>query len=250
MTTLTPTACIVIIGNEILSGRTQDSNINFLATQLGGAGIPVREVRVIPDVEETIVATINELRPKYTYIFTTGGIGPTHDDITSQCIAKAFGVPLVLDPVAVDLLNAYYQPKGIELNEARLRMAHVPQGARLLENPVSNAPGFCIGNVYVLPGVPRIMQGIFNLLLPSLAGGPPVVMRSVTCFLGEGDLARDLEAIQNRYPMIDIGSYPFQRDGRFATQLVCKGIDAEAVNAANNEVAELVRKLGGVPEVA
>ena len=250
MTTTNPTACIVIIGNEILSGRTQDSNINFLATQLGGAGIPVREVRVIPDVEETIVTTINELRPKYTYIFTTGGIGPTHDDITSECIAKAFGVPLVLDPVAVDLLNEHYKPMGIELNEARLRMAHVPQGARLLENPVSSAPGFCIGNVHVLPGVPRIMQAIFSLLLPSLAGGPPVVMRSVTCLLGEGDLAHDLEAIQHRYPMIDVGSYPFLRDGRFATQLVCKGSDAEAVNAANNEVAEMVRKLGGEPEVA
>src|SRR6516165_12060779 len=154
------TACLLVIGNEVLSGRTQDANIRFLAQGLGAIGIPLREVRVIPDVADTIVNTVNEVRAKFDHVFTTGGIGPTHDDITSGCVARAFGVPLIVHPEARRLLEGHYPPGG--LNEARLRMAQVPEGASLLPNPISRAPGFQICNVYVLPGVPQIMQAIFS----------------------------------------------------------------------------------------
>ena len=249
-TSRNPTACVLLIGNEILSGRTQDANLNFLATRLGKAGIPLREARVIPDVPETIIATVNELRPKYDYIFTTGGIGPTHDDITAECIAKAFGVPLERNPEAMRILEEHYKAMGTDVNEARARMANIPQGGKLRENPVSKAPGFNIGNVYVLPGVPKIMQAIFDLLLPTLAGGPPVIMHTVTCDIREGDLAADLEAIALKYPQIDIGSYPGVRDGKWMTQLICKGSDAEAVKRAGNEVIEMVKRLGNLLDVA
>ena len=245
-----PTACLLIIGNEVLSGRTQDANINFLATRLGNAGIPVREVRVIPDVHEIIINTVNEMRAKFDYVFTTGGIGPTHDDITAECIARAFGVPLERNPEAMRILEAHYKAMGTDVNEARARMANIPQGGRLLENPVSKAPGFAIGNVYVLPGVPQIMRAIFDLLLPSLVGGPPVVMHTVTCDVREGDLAADLEAIALKYPNIDIGSYPGFRDGRFITQLISKGSDADAVAKAGAEVAAMVQRLGNLLDVA
>lgn len=248
--TANPTACVLIIGNEILSGRTQDINLNYLATKLGAAGIPVREARVIPDVPQTIIDTVNECRSKYTYVFTTGGIGPTHDDITAEFVAKAFGVPLERNPEAMRILTEYYAAQGATVNEARARMANIPQGAKLIDNPVSRAPGFNIGNVYVLAGVPKIMQAMFDSILPTLVGGPPVIMRMVTCEIREGDLAADLEAIQHRFPQVDIGSYPNMRSGRFITQLICKSSDADAAQAANEAVAEMVRRLGGEPEVA
>ncbi len=246
--TVNPTACVLIIGNEILSGRTQDGNLNYLARKLGEAGIPVREARVVPDVPEEIISAVNACRAKYTYVFTTGGIGPTHDDITAENVAKAFGVPLERNAVAMQILTDYYAAQGTTVNEARARMANAPVGARLLENPVSKAPGFALGNVFVLPGVPKIMQAIFDLLLPTLSGGPPVVMKTITCQLREGDLAADLAAIQEQFPQIDIGSYPNMRSGNFITQLVCKGSDAAAVQAACDAVADMVRKMGGKPE--
>src|ERR1051325_270508 len=173
------TACVLIIGNEILSGRTQDANLAFLAQGLNEIGIRLREARVIPDDAETIVAAVNEVRRKFDYVFTTGGIGPTHDDITAQCIADAFGVPLILHPEARRLLEGHYPPGA--LNEARLRMAHMPEGSSLLLNPISRAPGFRIGNVFVLAGVPQVMQATFNELRHHLRGGAKMLRRSVSC---------------------------------------------------------------------
>ena len=172
-----PTACLLVIGNEVLSGRTQDANIRFLATGLGAIGIPLREVRVIPDVPETIIGTVNEVRAKFDYVFTTGGIGPTHDDITSECVAAAFGVPWEPHPEAWARMERSYKPG--EFNAARQRMATMPRGATLIDNAMSVAPGFQIGNVYVMAGVPRVMQSMFEWLAPRLKGGAPIVSRSV-----------------------------------------------------------------------
>jgi len=182
------TACVLIIGNEILSGRVQDANLAFLATGLNEAGVRLREARVIPDVAETIVSTVNEVRRNFDYVFTTGGIGPTHDDITSACIAEAFGVKLIVHPEAKRILESHYPPGG--LNEARLRMAHMPEGSVLLLNPISRAPGFRIGNVYVMAGVPQVMQATFSELQHRLRGGAKVLSRSVSCGLGEGTIAK------------------------------------------------------------
>src|ERR1700751_1016898 len=188
------TACVLIIGNEILSGRTQDANLVFLARGLNEIGIRLREARVIPDDGAVIVATVNEVRRGFDYVFTTGGIGPTHDDITAQCVADAFGVALVVSPEAKRLLESHYSHG--QLNEARLRMAMAPEGAVLLPNPISRAPGFQIGNVFVLPGVPSIMQGIFEQLKYRLVGGEKMLSRSVSCSLGEGTLAKELGELQ------------------------------------------------------
>ena len=246
----TPTACVLVIGNEILSGRTQDINLNYLATKLGAAGIPVREARVIPDIPEVIISTLNEVRARFTYVFTTGGIGPTHDDITAQCVADAFGVPLERHPEALRILTEYYSQQGIEINDARARMANIPQGGILLENPVSRAPGFQIGNVFVLAGVPRIMQAIFDLVLPRLQGGAPIVSRTVTCTLREGDFAMALEAIQKDFPHVDIGSYPNMRGTGYVTMLICKSSDATAAEHAAQAVAAMVRSMGEEPELS
>jgi molybdenum cofactor synthesis domain-containing protein len=240
------TACVVIIGNEILSGRTQDENLAFLAKGLNEAGIRLREARVIPDNATVIIATVNEVRRKFDYVFTTGGIGPTHDDITSACIAEAFGVPLIVHPEAKRLLETHYPPGA--LNEARLRMAQVPDGAALLPNPISRAPGFRIENVYVLPGVPQIMQAIFSELRHRLRGGARVYSRSVSCALSEGALAKDLGALQESYSDLEIGSYPYFRRSDFGVTLVLRGTDKERLAAAVEELKGLVRALGGDPQ--
>ena len=241
-----PTACLLVIGNEILSGRTQDININFLARRLGQIGIPLREVRVIPDVPETIIGTVNEVRARYDHVFTTGGIGPTHDDITAECISAAFGVPWEIHAEAFALMNARY-PAG-EFNAARQRMATMPRGATLIPNSVSTAPGFTIGNVHVMAGVPRIMQAMFDALAPTLEGGPPIISRAVYALgLLEGIIAADLEAVQKRYPQLDVGSYPFARDAGHGVAIVSKGTDVEAAEAATAEVTILMEKLGLAP---
>ena len=239
------TACVLIIGNEILSGRTQDANLAFLAQGLNEAGVRLREARVIPDDHGVIVATVNEVRHAFDYVFTTGGIGPTHDDITAQCVADAFGVPLLVHPDARRLLETHYPPG--QLNEARLRMAMVPEGAALLPNPISRAPGFRIGNVFVLPGVPSIMQGIFEQLKHRLVGGDKLLSRSVSCQLAEGTLAADLGHLQQRYPDVEIGSYPIMRRGSFGVNLVLRGRDPARLAQATEEVAAMVRKLGDTP---
>jgi molybdenum cofactor synthesis domain-containing protein len=246
-----PTACLVVIGNEVLSGRTQDANINFLAKGLGAIGIPLREVRVIPDVAETIIATINEVRAKFDHVFTTGGIGPTHDDITSECVAAAFGVPWEKHPEAWARMAAHYEKtaEGIAaFNPARQRMATMPRGATLIDNAISIAPGFTIGNVHVMAGVPRIMQAMFATLAPTLAGGPPIVSRAVHATgIGEGLIAAGLEAIQQRYPALDLGSYPYYRAEGQGVAIVAKGPDAAACEAAIAEVTGLFLSLGGAP---
>ncbi|MDP9096380.1 MAG: molybdopterin-binding protein [Pseudomonadota bacterium] len=241
-----PTACILVIGNEVLSGRTQDANIKFLATGLGEIGIPVREVRIIPDVPDTIVATVNEWRAKFDHVFTTGGIGPTHDDITSECVAAAFGVPWEPHPEAWARMEKHYQPG--EFNAARQRMATMPRGATLIDNAVSVAPGFTIGNVHVMAGVPRIMQSMFGALAPTLQGGMPVASAAVhAAGLLEGAIAAGLEAIQKRYPDLDLGSYPYYRSTGNGVSLVAKGQDASAVAACIAEVTALVREMGKMP---
>jgi len=241
----TVTACMIIIGNEILSGRTKDKNLGFLAERMSEWGIRLMEARVIPDIEATIVATVNECRAQYDYVFTSGGIGPTHDDITAAAIAKAFGVRIHRHPDALKIMQRQHRPE--DLNEARLKMADVPEGSILIDNPVSGAPGFQIGNVYVMAGVPMIMQAMLEGLRHKLVGGAPVLSRSVRAFLPEGVVAEGLGKIQARFAEIDIGSYPFFRKGRFGTSLVLRGTDEAELERARGEVEALVRSLGETP---
>ncbi len=246
MSSPSPTACLLVIGNEVLSGRTQDANIRFLATRLGEIGVPLREVRVIPDVRETIISTVNEVRAKFDHVFTTGGIGPTHDDITSECIAAAFGLPWEPHPEAWARLERHYKPG--DFNPARQRMATMPRGATLIDNPISIAPGFTVGNVHVMAGVPRIMQSMFEALAPSLEGGPPIASRTVHADgVMEGRIAEGLAEIQRRWPDLDIGSYPYYRMGGGGVALVAKGQDPEAVEEAARAITVLLRATGGKP---
>ena len=232
-------ACMIIIGNEILSGRTQDLNLAFLGKRLNKVGIRLAEVRVIPDEQEVIINTLNECRVKYDYVFTTGGIGPTHDDITSASVAKAFGLPLIRDPEAVALLRQHYaNPK--DLNKQRMKMCEVPEGAKLVDNPISKAPGFQIENVFVLAGVPRIMQAMYEALKERLITGKPMRSRTIVAFIGEGVLAKDLGDIQNSHSETEIGSYPFIRDGKLGTALVLRSANQKALNEATRAVTDLV----------
>ncbi len=241
-----PTACILVIGNEVLSGRTQDANIRFLAVKLGERGIPVREVRVIPDIAETIVSTVNEVRQKFTYVFTTGGIGPTHDDITSECIATAFAVPWIPHPIAWARMEKAYKPG--EFNAARQRMGTMPEGAKLIDNAMSVAPGFQMENVYVMAGVPRVMQSMFEWLAPTLQGGQKIEQRAVHAIgLAEGLIAEGLTTIQNRFPEIDLGSYPFYRPAGNGVTLVAKGTSAADAETVITEVTTLIQSLGRTP---
>jgi molybdenum cofactor synthesis domain-containing protein len=239
------TAAILVIGNEILSGRTQDTNLNYIARGLAEAGVVLREARVIPDIPDVIIATLNELRAKFDYVFTTGGIGPTHDDITSECVARAFGLALTIHPEAHRMFLSYYAPG--ELNEARMRMAKTPEGATLIVNPVSRAPGYRIGNVFVMAGIPRVMQAMFDGIKGGLQGGPPVLSRTVSCGLPEGILAKGLGEIQDRNSDLDIGSYPFTRRGTLGVALVVRGRDPVRLDRIKDEVAALIRTLGGEP---
>jgi molybdenum cofactor synthesis domain-containing protein len=240
-----PTAAVLIIGNEILSGRTQDSNLNYIAERLTAKGIRLAEARVVRDVEDEIVAAVRALSARYSYVFTTGGIGPTHDDITAEAIAKAFGVPLIVHPAAAARLERHYG-KG-KVTPARLRMARVPEGAELIDNPVSAAPGIRIGNVFIMAGVPAIMRAMTDGIVPTLAGGPVVLSRSIACEVGESVLAEPLGAIQAAHPEVDIGSYPWYRGGRFGVSLVSRGPDAAVLETVVGEIAQMVRDLGGEP---
>jgi molybdenum cofactor synthesis domain-containing protein len=238
------TACVLIIGNEILSGKTQDTNLQFLGVELARLGIKLEEARVVRDEIGAIVGQVNECRAKYTYVFTTGGIGPTHDDITAECIARAFGVQLVLDQAAVELLKRGGRP----LNEARLKMARVPHGAQLIENAVSNAPGFRIGNVFVLAGIPTVARAMFAAAVPLLTGGAQIHSASVDVFLREGDFAEALERIALANPTVDIGSYPFQRDGQFGASLVVRGTDGVLLERLIDEIVAAMAALGGATQ--
>jgi len=243
MTAPTPTAAVLLIGDEILSGRTKDRNLGFLADYLSAMGIDLREARVVADVEDEIVAAVNALRHRYTYVFTTGGIGPTHDDITADAVAKAFGVPIGHDPKAVEILLAFFKEIGREPNEARLRMARVPEGATLIDNPVSRAPGFQIGNVFVMAGIPKIMNVMMDDVAKRLTRGTPMLSRTVEFRGGEGDAAKPLGDIQKQFPGVAIGSYPFQAADGFATNLVLRGRDPETLDKAHEAVRAMAEEL-------
>ena len=243
MTESSPTAAVLLIGDEILSGRTKDKNLGFIADYLAALGIDLKEARVVADVEDEIVAAVNALRPRYTYVFTTGGIGPTHDDITADAIAKAFGVAIGHDLKAVEILRAYFNELGREANEARMRMARIPAGASLIANPVSKAPGFQIGNVFVMAGVPRIMQAMMDDVVPRLAKGIVMLSRNIEFHGGEGDIAKPLGEIQARFPNVVIGSYPFQAPDGFATNLVLRSRDDAALEIAFNAVCAVATEL-------
>ena len=237
------TACLIIIGNEILSGRTQDANLAIVGKKCDALGIRLTETRVIPDDEEIIITTVNNCRAEFTYIFTTGGIGPTHDDITAAAIARAFNVEVVRNEEAVKALDRYYEPG--RLIEARLKMADIPAGARLIDNPVSGAPGFQLENVFVLPGVPSIMEAMFDGLADRLVGGDPILTENILTDLVESVIAKDLEAVQEKYPEVSMGSYPFFRKGKLGVNLVLRATDAARMEAAADELAATILRLEG-----
>ena len=243
----TPTASVLIIGNEILSGRTPDANLVYIAQKLAGIGVKLCEARVVPDIEADIVAAVNELRARYTYVFTTGGIGPTHDDITAASIARAFGIKLVEHPEARARLLAYYTEAN--LNPARLRMAMTPENATLIDNPISAAPGFRIENVYVLAGVPNIMHAMMDNIATELRHGPAIHSIAVSGNVAESTIAEALAAIAARWPQTDIGSYPWFRQGQYGTSLVVRGTDKDAVKTAAGDIFALVEKRGGKPVI-
>jgi len=224
------TACLIIIGNEILSGRTQDKNVAWIAANLNDAGVRLMEVRIIPDIKQVIIDTVNLCRRQYGYVFTTGGIGPTHDDITSDAISAAFGVKLERHKEATAILENYYGKE--QLNAARLKMAEIPVGATLIANPVSAAPGFCIENVYVMAGVPKIMQAMFDSIKHAFKGDTKMFSRTLSAFITEGVIAEKLTLIQNQCPDVEIGSYPFIKNQRLGTSLVSRSTSAEALDKA------------------
>jgi molybdenum cofactor synthesis domain-containing protein len=236
----TVTAALIVIGEEILSGRTKDENISYIASYLTRIGITLREVRVVPDSESEIVAAVNELRPRFTYVFTTGGIGPTHDDVTTDAIAKAFGAPVVVDPGAVAAMRQHFSDK--ELTPARLRMTRIPEGAELIDNAISRAPGFMIGNVIVMAGVPRIMQVMLDAVMPRLAKGRPMLARSVRIDAPEGDVAPGLSELQSAYPNVQIGSYPFFEKKRLGTYVVLRCTDGQKLRAALDALWALIAR--------
>lgn len=240
------TACLIIIGNEILSGRTQEKNCAWIAKELNDTGVRLTEVRVIPDDEPTIIQAVNSCRSHFTYIFTTGGIGPTHDDITSAAIAKAFGVKLERNAEAVALLERHYTPEN--LNPARLKMAEIPAGATLILNPVSAAPGYRIENVYVLAGVPAIMQAMFAGIKYQFRGDAKMLTKTVSAHITEGVIAEKLAAIQNQYPDVEIGSYPLIHQQKLGVSLVARAIDPARLDAAYSAIKALLLTL--TPEIA
>ncbi len=227
-----PTAAMLVIGDEILSGRTRDANMHYLAGQLTERGIDLKEVRVVSDEKDAITAAVQALSESYAHVFTSGGIGPTHDDITADCIAAAFGAHIDVRADARALLQAHYDRSGQELNEARLRMARIPDGATLIDNPVSTAPGFSLGNVHVMAGVPSVFKAMVASILPTLTGGAPLLSRTLQLFKGEGDLAGPLGAFAQDYPDLSVGSYPFQKDGVYGSNIVVRGSDAVALDMA------------------
>lgn len=234
------TAAMVVIGDEILSGRTQDKNIAFVATAIGDIGIQMREVRIIPDIEQEIVDAVNYCREKYDYVFTSGGIGPTHDDITADSIAAAFGVGIGYHPEAYEILTKHYEQAGVEFNEARKRMARVPEGGTLIDNPVSKAPGFRMENVFTMAGVPAVMQAMMVSILPMLEGGAKMQNVSIQVSLPEGVVAKDLGELQKKYPEVSMGSYPYFRAGVVGTVLVLRSVVGVQLDTARDELIRVL----------
>jgi len=237
------TAAILAIGDELLSGRTKDKNIGHLAELLTLSAIDLKEVRIVADEEEAIVEALNALRSRYDYVFTSGGIGPTHDDITADAVSKAFGVPCLHDPEAMQLLGDMYKRREMEFTEARQRMARMPQGARHIPNPVSTAPGFIIGNVYVMAGVPQVFQAMVDNVLPTLRSGAKMLSRAVPCPYGEGDIGTLLAAVQKAHPETSIGSYPKYDGQRFSTEIVVRAREPQALDDASKAVMEMIEDL-------
>lgn len=240
------TVALIVIGDEILSGRTQDTNTSWVAEKLNRMGIVLRQVRVVPDVESEIIAAIHELKDKADYVFTTGGIGPTHDDITAEAVAKAFGRALELNDEAFKILVRHYGGEE-HVTPPRRKMAMIPKGAELINNPVSGAPGFQIDNVFVLAGVPRIMQAMFDDVKTRLRRGKPVLSNTIACSLAESAIAEELEKIQNRYPTVAIGSYPHFRGGILGLSLVLRSTDDPSLDTATRDVISLIAEMGGEP---
>jgi len=232
------TAAVIMIGDEVLSGRTQDKNLSYIANFLGEIDIQVLEARIVPDQQKRIVEAVNVLRPQYDYIFTTGGIGPTHDDITADAIAAAFNVSIDYNDEAVAILRGRYEEK--DLNQARMRMARTPLGASLIENPVSRAPGFQMENVFVLAGVPKIMQAMMGCLAPRLKGGAKMMSRTVRCDIGEGWIAAKLEILQQQFPTVSLASYPFFERHGMGTNLVARSTDEAALDRAEAALIAMV----------
>lgn len=236
-------AAIIIIGNEILSGRTQDRNLAYIGKRLQEIGVVLSEARVIPDIEAVIIETVNQCRKTFDYVFTTGGIGPTHDDITTASIAKALGVDIEQRQEVVDIMQNYYGKEKV--NEARLKMADIPKGASLIDNPVSGAPGYEINNVFVLPGVPDILQPMLDGMLNRLSGGDPILTKSVVTNLRESVMAKDLEAVQGNYDDINIGSYPFFKQGKLGVNLIMQSTNADKLEKCVNDLHDMINELDG-----
>ena len=239
------TAGIIIIGDEILSGRTKDTNINWIANELNNIGVRLIEARIISDDSETIIETVKNFTKKFTYVFSCGGIGPTHDDITTESVAKAFDQKLVKDPEAMRRLKLHYEGTNIEFNEARQKMAIIPTNSSLIDNPVSAAPGFKIENLFVFAGVPKIMQGMFNTILNDLIGGVKLKSKTVSSNIGEGLIAKDLERIEKKFKNVKIGSYPYFKPGNFGTSIVLRSESEILLNQASETVLSTIIKLGG-----
>ena len=239
------TAGIIIIGDEILSGRTKDTNINWIATELNNVGVRLIEARIISDDSETIIETVKTFTKKFTYVFSCGGIGPTHDDITTESVANAFNQKLVKDPEAMRRLKIHYEGTNIEFNEARQKMAIIPTNSILIDNPVSAAPGYKIENLFVFAGVPKIMQGMFNTILNDLIGGVKLKSKTVSSNIGEGLIAKDLERIEKKFKNVKIGSYPYFKPGNFGTSIVLRSESETLLNQASETVLSTIIKLGG-----
>jgi len=234
------TAALIVIGDEILSGRTKDKNIGYIADHCTAIGIQLKEVRIVCDEEDEIVTAVNELRAKFTYVFTTGGIGPTHDDITADSVAKAFGVSIDIDQRALDLMLPFFKKRGVEITPARLRMARIPDGAELVENSISTAPGFMLGNVITMAGIPSIMQVMLDAVTPRLRKGRMMHSEAIDLDQPEGAIAQILSQHQDAYPDVAMGSYPTIRNNRPCTQLVLRSIDAERLQLATDELKKIL----------
>ena len=243
------TAGIIIIGDEILSGRTKDTNINWIATELNNIGVRLIEARIISDDSETIIETVKTFTKKFTYVFSCGGIGPTHDDITTESVASAFNQKLVKDPEAMRRLKIHYEGTNIEFNEARQKMAIIPTNSILIDNPVSSAPGYKIENLFVFAGVPKIMQGMFSTILYDLVGGIKLKSKTVSSNVGEGLIAKDLEQIEKKFKTVKIGSYPYFKPGNFGTSIVLRSEYESLLNQASQAVLSAIIKLGGIGKI-
>jgi molybdenum cofactor synthesis domain-containing protein len=238
-----PTAAMLVIGDEILSGRTKDRNIGFIADTLSDIGIDLEEVRIVADRQDAIVEAVRALSSRYDFVFTSGGIGPTHDDITADCVAKAFDLPIDVDQRAVDLLLPFWRSRDIEPNESRLRMARIPADARLIPNSVSAAPGFAVKNIFVMAGVPSIMQAMMDEVVKMLPASAPILSETIEAHRGEGEIAVPAATVQRAFPGVRIGSYPYHDGQRFTTRLVLRSRDRDVLSAATAAMREELDRL-------